>query len=225
MNEHFPTAIERPPRPGRRPRPALRAGLVLALALALGCSSMTRRERLIREASAEPEARDRIDALDELAEYDSPTVRVALESILADDPSPAVRAVAAAKLEKVGNENSVPALKKSFAEDEKPVVRLASFRTLGRLLGPKDAGLLELALERLGKDTDPNVRMRCARWLGMNRYERAVPALVRALDDYDNAVRVGAYWSLVELTGKRDLAPVRGQWENWLKEREAPEPD
>jgi len=183
----------------------------------LGCSGLTPREKYVLKATGEPEPRDRIAAVNSLSEIEAPGVREQIESVLKNDQNPAVRAVAAGRLSDIGERRSFGALLQALKSDEDPVVRVSAIKALKKLgILSTDIGC-ESFIESLKEDPSPAVRAQCAGLLGSANCPEAVPPLVTALGDYDSAVKIAAHRSLVRITGRKGLPPVRESWEVELK--------
>lgn len=201
----------------RRGAGALLLALTVLVSLC-GCGGMSRREKLVKEATTAEEARDRIDALGDLARLKEPLVSEEIQTILTSDPNAAARGVAAAKLAERGDRQAVGPLKKTFETDDNAVVRVACLDAVRKLGALKEPAISQMMVDGLMNDPSGMVRVECARLLRYPKYPPALPALIAALDDYDPAVKVIACRTLVKLTRKKDLPPVRADWQMAMKD-------
>jgi WD40 repeat protein/HEAT repeat protein len=128
--------------------------------------------------------------------------RPALETVLRGNPSPDVRAEAAAALARVarGDKAAAPALAAALRQDARPKVRGAAARAMG------DHGLAGQAVDELIQalrtDADSGVRAASAAALRSvdSKAPGAMAALRGALDDKSMLVRVEAAGALARLT-------------------------
>ena len=101
---------------------------------------------------------------------------------------------------------------------ETPGMRREIVRTLG---GVGDLKSVEILMQRLGQDEDKRVRQASAIALAKLRDNKAIPALVQALDDPDSAVKTYTMRALRMITGetRKDENSWRKWWEGQLPAR------
>lgn len=99
-------------------------------------------------------------------------------------------------------------------------VRLDAIKGLKIL---RDAGALDIVLERLAIESHPFVRSEMAEYLGVIGGKKAATALVELLRDDDGGVRLRARRALTRISGT-DLGKEPGPWEAWLETATFPAP-
>jgi len=102
--------------------------------------------------------------------------------------------------------------------DRSPFVRGAAAEALGTIRGDE---AIEPLAAGLHTDTDPDVRIRCARSLRHHRHVAAARALLLGLADDDLVVRVTSRDSLGYMTGQ-DLGDDAKAWDTYLAGSETP---
>jgi len=111
------------------------------------------------------------------------------------DPDSRLRVEAAFSLGTLGNRRAVRALIGTLKDDLDANIRMAAAHSLGELDDKRSSDAL---LEKLGdSNEDPRVRGQAAEALG--RTARAIPDLIRALEDSSVEVRYWAAFALGEL--------------------------
>lgn len=138
-----------------------------------------------------PDEEERRDAALQLSRLKDDSAGSALASALTD-PSPRVRAAAAAGLAERGEESAVPLLATRLAQDKDEFVRKITAYALGGFHGHERTAALVGAL----KDKDMEVRGAVAVSLGDHPDAEAMPALSAALSDKSAFVRAQAAHAL-----------------------------
>jgi HEAT repeat protein len=134
---------------------------------------------------------ERRDAALQLSRLKGGSAGSALASALTD-PSPRVRAAAAAGLAERGEESAVPLLASRLAQDKDKFVRKTAAYALGGFHGRERTSALVAAI----KDKDMEVRGAVAVSLGDHPDAEAVPALSAALSDKSAFIRAQAAHAL-----------------------------
>jgi len=166
-------------------------------------------------------ARERWVAIRVLGQTGHPTARPVLLE-LCDDPMPAIRAAAAAALGDHGDKASAPRLAELLT-DPAIIVRAAAADALGQLKDPNTVTALELALfssESYYRGQSMWARRHYVAAMGDIGSKKALPALVRGLEDTDQLVVDACLGSLRQILGY-DFAEGRTRaehieaWRRW----------
>ncbi|MHC5081850.1 MAG: HEAT repeat domain-containing protein [Planctomycetota bacterium] len=156
---------------------------------------------------------DRLDAAVALGEERAVQAVKALEDRLARDDAPLVRAACARALVRIGRPSSTKALVRAL-DDKRWMVRWEAVMGLGRL---RDQTSAEKIVALLREDPSHEVRRECAKVLGHLGATETIPALIEALSDRNDTVRIHAELALRQLTCQ-DIGPRRSDWETWYEE-------
>jgi HEAT repeat protein len=155
------------------------------------------RERKIKELISQCKngsIQERCAAIADLQEMDAKEALPVLLELL-DYPDAGVRANIACALGELGDESTgAPLL--TLLKDSDSLVRIKAAESLG-LLNYVDG--IDLLAQVLHADNDPLVRLHAAEALGMLKNIKALPPLVKALDDPDEGVRAYAADSIGHL--------------------------
>jgi HEAT repeat protein len=128
---------------------------------------------------------ERLAAIRDLARQQDDAAIETLGALLAQDPDPTVRRIAATALGNIGGEAVVGALETALA-DQDVEVRIQAMRGLHVINGEAAAAPLgELAL----RDADPGLRRQAIHLLATLRSDEARSTLELAASDPDNAIR------------------------------------
>ncbi len=127
-----------------------------------------------------------------------------LIKLLNSDPDARVRETAAQGLGHLGDYRAVPALIKALSDPAEPVRRRASSALV---LLPDERAIPALA-RRVREDESPAVRANAAEALGWIKSEKAVEAIIPALEDPDAWVRRSAAMQLGRVGDRRALLPL-----------------
>ena len=187
--------------------------------VALGSTDMS----VIAEVSSDPDAdaRQRWVATRAMGKVGGPRAREALMSLLVDE-MPAMRAAAAGALGDTRDPGVVAPLCEALG-DPAVIVRAAAAEALGKLGSPDAVGPLSAALDSRDsfyRGSSLWVRAHYATALGRIRDKRAVPALLRGLDDADEGVVVASVTALESIAGftfsqGRSESEEREAWRRW----------
>jgi hypothetical protein len=142
-----------------------------------------------------------------------------LAAEIRDEADPLLRAQIVRTLADYQTAESASVLRAAM-EDTSAEVRMVACEAWGKRGGPEAAKILA---ERLGSDTNRDVRLAATRALGQTRDPAAVAGLGVALDDKDPAMQYRAVCSLRQVTGK-DFGNDVNRWQQYVKgEQPAPE--
>ncbi|HKY39803.1 MAG TPA: HEAT repeat domain-containing protein [Polyangiaceae bacterium] len=138
------------------------------------------------------------------------------------DADPNVRAWATRLLGEMPNEDSARAIVRRFVDDEQEVRRAAL--AAGRLMqsNPEARSMIHIGLaELLGDTTRPEEqRHSLIEAVADLRDGRAVPTVLRLLEDRSNDVVRSAHWALVVLA-RQDYGTSAAAWETWWRHNSA----
>jgi HEAT repeat protein len=176
---------------------------------------------VVTASQASEDTRLRWVAIRALGHIGSPPGRAALVGLL-EDPEPAIRTAAVSALGDVGDR----AYSRRVAEllnDPAVIVRAAAAGTLGTLRDPSAISALEDALSSPGsyyRGSSLWVRQHYVAALGAIGDMRALPALLRSLDDDDENVADTSLRALEQISGVsfadgRDPVSEREAWRRW----------
>lgn len=151
--------------------------------------------------------------------------RSTLEGLLSD-AMPAMRAAAAQSLGDLGDRSVVPKVM-TLLGDPAVMVRAAAAESLGKLRDPDSVQALSDALaskDNFYRGSSIWVRRHYVVALGQIGSESAVPALLRCLDDGDEAVQAEAVRAFETVAGfsysdGREPGEEREAWRRWAQQR------
>lgn len=129
------------------------------------------------------------------------------------EPSPLVRATAAAVVRRLGMPTAIPELLASLREPN-PLVRREIVTALGCLGREPHLTALQDVLRR---DADQEVREAAVRAMGRIGGKQAVTVLIPLVEDRDDLLAYAANQALYELTGQ-NFGPSRRLWQKWWRE-------
>jgi HEAT repeat protein len=189
------------------------------------------------EALQTENADDRRKYLRDVLKDDQATAEWAVKvfaSVAKTDPDPQVRCLAIKGLRKAADDRVIEPLMMILNQKEfpakvtppQPVVRweatevVAFMLDLGEVPEEHRGWATETLIRLLGGDSDRNVRIEAARGLGNCHDDRAINALVRALemDESDFGICQTVERSLEKLTGERHEYDA-DLWREWLAKR------
>ena len=147
-----------------------------------------------------PEAQ--VDLLDALGDRDDAAARPAVLDMLGSDRE-AVRAAVLRALGALGSTAEVPLLAGKAAAGSAPEKKAAR-RSLARLRGDKINAAIVSAMDA----GEPDVRVALLDVLAMRNAKEALPAVLKATEDADGAVRLAALGALRFLAGEQETAAV-----------------